>query len=510
MFETLTERLSQALRQVTGRGRISEDNVRDTVRQIRMALLEADVALPVAKAFVERIREQALGEAVAKSLNPGQTFVKIVHDELVSLLGGEQSQIKPRGRPSVLLLVGLQGAGKTTTAGKLARYLSGDRSSVGARSRRDSSNRGKMPLLQEEDRGKTPLLQGDASAAGTLSRHDSSDRGEQPLAQKSQSHSQVLLASTDVYRPAAREQLAKLARELGGGIFESASDDPLVIAQAAFEQAKRGGYRWLIVDTAGRLHVDDDMMAEVRAIHEIVNPCETIFVVDAMIGQDAVNSVSAFNDSLPLTGVILTKTDGDARGGAALSVREMTGLPIKLIGSGEKLDALEAFVPERFASRILGMGDVVGLVEQVEAQVDRDAMERVAGKVKRGRELNLADYREQLVQLASMGGLESLLDKIPGIDPAALNASGFDPRVMRRQIAVIDSMTRRERLNPGMINGSRKRRIATGAGLAVQDVNRLLKQHRQLAKTMKRVAKGGMQRALGAAMRGRGGFGIRK
>jgi len=449
MFDLLTERLTDAMRRVTGRGRITEENVADTVRRIRMALLEADVALPVAKSLVDRVRSRSLGEEVARSLNPGQKFVKIVHDEIVRVLG-EPSPISPRGRPAVVLLVGLQGAGKTTTAGKLAKFLP----------------------------------------------HDSGN--------------DVLLASTDVYRPAAREQLAKLAGDVGVGYVEPPSADPLAIAREAHAEARRRGCRWLILDTAGRLHVDEEMMREVQAIHAAVEPTETLFVVDAMAGQDAVNSARAFHEALPLTGVILTKADGDARGGAALSVREVTGVPIKLVGVGEKLDALEAFVPERFASRILGMGDVVGLVESVQRQVDREAAERVAAKVKRGRELNFEDFREQLQQLRSMGGIEALLDKLPGVRPEALAAGGFDERQLKRQIAIIDSMTPRERRHPAIIDGSRKRRIASGAGVPVQDVNRLLKQHKMLSKTLKRVSKGGgMQRLLGMAARAQGRFGPR-
>ena len=443
MFETLSERLTGALQRVTGRGRITEDNIRDTVRQIRMALLEADVALPVVKRIVERVRQRALGAEVARSLNPGQTFVKIVHDELVIVLGRDQAPLKPKGRPAVLLLVGLQGAGKTTTAGKLAKFLSNG------------------------------------------------------------SPSEVLLVSTDVYRPAAREQLETIARDIGAG-YVRPEGDPRSIAVAALDEARRRGSRWLIVDTAGRLHVDDAMMAEVREIHAAIDPAETLFIVDAMLGQDAVNSAKAFHDALPLTGAILTKADGDARGGAALSVREVTGVPIKLVGTGEKLDALEAFVPERFASRILGMGDVVGLVEQVQRQVDREKAERVAAKVKKGRELDLEDYKDQLEQLLGMGGLASVLEKLPGVKPEMLASSGFDDRQIKRQIAIIQSMTRKERRNPDLIDGSRKRRIAAGSGLTVQDVNRLLKQHKLLAKTMKRVSKGGL-RALSGMMRGRGG-----
>ena len=446
MFDQLTARLTAALQRVTGRGRITEENVRETVRTIRMALLEADVALPVAKALVDRVRDRALGEEVARSLNPGQAFVKIVHDELVAVLGGDMSPIAPHGRPAVIMLVGLQGAGKTTTAAKLARSL--------------------------------------------LEQHGGA----------------VLLASTDVYRPAARAQLAKLAGDIGAGYFDSEESSPAAIAEQALEAAKRGGQRWLILDTAGRQHVDAEMMAEARTLHALVNPGETLFVVDSMAGQDAVNSARAFHEALPLTGVILTKTDGDARGGVALSVREVTGLPIKLVGTGEKVDALEPFVPARFASRILGMGDVVGLVEQVQKNLDREEMERVATKVKQGREISLADYRDQLRQIVNLGGFEQLLDKIPGVKPDQLAAAqaNLDPKMFRRQIAIIDSMTPRERRFPALIDGSRKRRIAAGAGLPVQDVSRLLKQHKNLAKTMKQLAKaGGMQRLLGA-MRGGG------
>ena len=444
MFDQLTARLTEAIQRVTGRGRITEENVKDTVRTIRMALLEADVALPIAKALVDRVRDRALGEEVARSLNPGQAFVKIVHDELLAVLGGDASPLNPRGSPAVVMLVGLQGAGKTTTAAKLARHL---------------------------------------TARGGA----------------------VLLASTDVYRPAARDQLATLATELGVGFFKSASNAPDEIAREALAAAKRGGQRWLILDTAGRLHVDADMMSEAQSLHALVEPSETLFVVDSMAGQDAVNSARAFHEALPLTGVILTKTDGDARGGVALSVREVTGLPIKLVGTGEKIDALEPFVPSRFASRILGMGDVVGLVEQVQKTVDREEMEKLAGKVKQGKGISLEDYREQLKQMVNMGGLEQLLDKLPGIAPEQLAAANFDPKVFRRQIGIIDSMTPRERRNPDLIDGSRKRRIAAGAGLPIQDVSRLLKQHKQLTKTMKQLSKGGgMQRLMGALRKGGG------
>ncbi len=443
MFDQLTSRLTEAIQRVTGRGRITEENVRDTVRTIRMALLEADVALPVAKALVERVRDRALGEEVARSLNPGQAFVKIVHDELVAVLGGNASPFDPKGHPAVVMLVGLQGAGKTTTAAKLARLLMQTRGGA------------------------------------------------------------VLLASTDVYRPAARDQLATLAGEIGAGFHKSTSQSPAEIAREALEAARRGGQRWLIVDTAGRLHIDAEMMNEAREVNALVAPSETLFAVDSMAGQDAVNSARAFHEALPLTGVILTKADGDARGGVALSVREVTGLPIKLVGTGEKVDALEPFVPARFASRILGMGDVVGLVEQVQKAVDREEMERLAGKVKQGRGLTLEDYREQLRQLANMGGVEQLLDKLPGVTPEQLAAARFDPKLFRRQIGIIDSMTPKERRHPDVIDGSRKRRIAAGAGLPIQEVSRLLKQHKQLSKTMKQLSKGGgMQRLLGAMRKG--------
>ena len=391
-------------------------------------------------------RSRALGEEVTRSLNPGQAFVKIVHDELVAVLGGDMSPLAPRGQPAVIMLVGLQGAGKTTTAAKLARQLTADRGGA------------------------------------------------------------VLLVSTDVYRPAAREQLARLASDLGVGFFHSTSDTPAKIAAEALAAAQRGGQRWLILDTAGRLHVDAEMMAEARELHALVGPSETLFVVDSMAGQDAVNSARAFHEALPLTGVILTKTDGDARGGVALSVRDVTGLPIKLVGTGEKVDALEAFVPTRFASRILGMGDVVGLVEQVQQRVNREEMERVAGKIKEGKRLTLDDYREQLRQVVNMGGIGQLLDKLPGVTQEQLAAASakIDPKQFRRQIGIIDSMTPAERRQPSLIDGSRKRRIAAGAGLPVQEVSRLLKQHEQLTKTMKQLSKrGGIQRLMGA-MRGGG------
>jgi signal recognition particle subunit SRP54 len=438
MFENLSDRLSRAGAALRGRGRISEDNIRDALRQVRMALLEADVALPVVKDFIERVRGRALGVEVSRSLTPGQAFIKIMHDELVAVMGATSESLDLRAQPpAVVLLAGLQGAGKTTTAAKLARRL------------------------RERDGRK------------------------------------VMLASADVYRPAAILQLQRLASEVGAQFFASeAREDPVEIAQRAVAAAKRGLQDVLIIDTAGRLHVDEAMMEEARRIQAAVAPVETLFVVDSMAGQDAVNAARAFGAALKLTGVILTKTDGDARGGVALSVRQVTGTPIKFLGAGEKTDALEAFHPDRLASRILGMGDVLSLVEEVQDKVDRKDAEKLARKLAKGKGFSLEDLRDQIRQMEQMGGLAGLMDKLPGGGPAA----AVDPRVpereMRRQAAVIDSMTRRERRFPKLIDGSRKRRIASGAGVQVQDVNRLLKQYTQMQKMMKQVSKGGMAKMM--------------
>jgi signal recognition particle subunit SRP54 len=444
MFKTLTQRLSQALQRVRGKGRITEANVMDVAREIRVALLEADVALSVAKSLIERVRKRALGKEVEQSINPGQAFIKIVHDEIVDVLGGENAPIKKRDWLTIVMVVGLQGAGKTTTTAKLARHLS-------------------------------------ASA------------------------NEVLLASMDVYRPAAQDQLKTLSQDIGVHFLESNESDPAALASAALKEAELLGSRWLFVDTAGRMHVDEAMMSEIKVLQEILNPAEIFYVVDAMAGQDAVNSVKAFDRILPLTGVVITKTDGDARGGVTLSIRESTGLPIKFIGTGEKLDALETFVPNRMASRILGMGDVVGLVEDVERQVDENAVKNVAGKLKRGRTLNLEDFKSQLTQVHSLGGIESLLDKIPGLPSIDKNIGGLDKDSLRRQIGIINSMTPMERRKPDLINGSRKRRIASGAGLPIQEVSRLLKQYRQFSKMMKRVSKGGIKSLLGGLQAGSAG-----
>jgi len=444
MFENLTDRLSRAGNALKGRGRITEENIRDTLRQVRMALLEADVALPVVKDFIERTRVRALGAEVAKSLTPGQAFIKIIHDELVNTMGSANEALNLRAQPpAIVLLAGLQGAGKTTTAAKLARRLA------------------------ERDGRK------------------------------------VMLASVDVYRPAAILQLERLAGEVGAVFCPSdAGEDPVEIARRAVESARRELCDVLIIDTAGRLHVDDGMMEEARRIHAAVNPVETLFVVDSMAGQDAVNAARAFGDALALTGVILTKTDGDARGGVALSVRHVTGKPIKFIGAGEKTDALEPFHPERLASRILGMGDVVSLVEEVQHKVDQEQADRLARKLSKGQGFSLQDLRDQIRQMQDMGGLAGLLDKLPGNAMPAKVDSRMGEREMRRQAAVIDSMTPKERRFPAIIDGSRKRRIAQGAGVQVQEVNRLLKQHTQMQKMMKKFSKGGMAKMM-RAMKGR-------
>jgi signal recognition particle subunit SRP54 len=443
MFEGLSERLTRATAGLRSRGRLTDDNIRETLRQVRMALLEADVALPVVREFIARIRERAVGTEINRSLTPGQALVKIIHEELVQVMGAQNEALDLRSQPpAIVLLAGLQGAGKTTTAAKLAR------------------------LLSEREKRK------------------------------------VLLASVDVHRPAAILQLQQLAAQVGAGFEPSAAnEDPVAIARRAIDTARKRGYDVLILDTAGRLHVDDAMMDEVRRVHAAATPVETLFVVDSMAGQDAVNAARAFDAALPLTGVILTKTDGDARGGVALSVRHVTGKPIKFLGAGEKVDALEPFHPERVASRILGMGDVVTLVEEVERKVDREKADRMARKLMSGKGFDLSDLRDQLAQMQQLGGLGTLLDKLPVAAPQAVDAA-LGERQVRLQIAIIDSMTPRERRFPRIIDGSRKRRIAAGSGVQVQDVNRLIKQHHQMQKMMKKMGKGGMGRML-RAMRGR-------
>jgi signal recognition particle subunit SRP54 len=447
MFDQLSERLSSALRALSGRGRLTEDNVADTVRQVRLALLEADVALEVVKTFTEAVKARALGVEITKSLTPGQAFIKVVHEELTRLMGEPSTGLNLRAqRPVVVMLAGLQGAGKTTTAGKLARWLI------------------------EKERKK------------------------------------VLLVSTDVYRPAAILQLQTLAAQVGAGFAAaSASEAPLAIAKRALLEASLQAYDVLLLDTAGRLHVDAEMMDEVRLLEAEIHPHERLFVVDSMAGQDAVNAAKAFNDALSLTGIVLTKADGDARGGAALSVRQVTGKPILFIGTGEKSEALELFQPERIASRILGMGDVLSLVEQVQSQVDRETSEKLAKKISSGKTFDLSDLRDQLTQLQRMGGMAALLDKLPAqLQANAAKAAGaVNPQAIKRQIGIIDSMTPRERRRPDVIDGSRKRRIAVGAGVPLPEVNRLLKQFDHMQKTMKKMAKGGMLKNMMRGMAGR-------
>lgn len=440
MFDSLSERLRGSVQALTGKGRITEKNVSDTLREVRLALLEADVALPVVKTFIEQVREQSLGEKVMTSLTPGQALIKIIHEALVETLGGETQPLNFRAQPPVvILLAGLQGAGKTTTAAKLARRL-----------------------IETEKK-------------------------------------KVSLVSVDIHRPAAMLQLERLAAEVGASYIQATADTPAPeIAKAALVTAKRDFADVLIVDTAGRLHVDADMMSEVAAVHAIASPHETLFVIDSMAGQDAVNAARAFAETLPLSGVILTKTDGDARGGAALSVRQITGQPIRFAGTGEKIDALEVFHPERMASRILGMGDVLSLVEEVEAKVDQKKANKLAGKLRKGRGFDLGDLRDQFEQMLNMGGIGALMEKMPlpgNVNPAALKGQA-DDKQLKRQIALINAMTPGERRFPKTINGSRKKRIATGSGLQVQDVNRLLKQHLQMEKMMKRFSKGGMKKML--------------
>ena len=440
MFDNLSSRLSEAARSLGGKGRITESNIKDTLRQVRLALLEADVALPVVKSFIERIRERAVGEQVSSSLTPGQELVKIIHAELVRILGDEHAPIDLKAQPPVVvLLAGLQGAGKTTTAAKLAKRLI------------------------------------------------DSDR------------KRVMLVSVDVYRPAAILQLEMLAGEVGALHCPSSIDDrPVDIVDRALDEARRSHADVLIIDTAGRLHVDDDMMQEVVAVHAKSGARETLFVVDSMAGQDAVNAATAFDQSLPLTGVVLTKADGDAKGGVALSVRETTGKPIRFLGVGEKVDALEAFHPDRMASRILGMGDVLSLVEEIEGKVSKDKAEKLARKIKKGRGFDLSDLKDQLEQMMNMGGMAAMLDKLPipgNVNPATLK-DGVDEQKLKRQVAIINSMTPGERRFPKTINGSRKRRIATGSGLQVQDVNRLLKQFTHMEKMMRKMSRGGMKKMM--------------
>ena len=453
MFQSLTDRLSHSLRSVTGKARLTEDNIQDTLREVRMALLEADVALPVVKDFVEAVKQRALGQEVLKSLSPGQAFLKIVQTELESVMGSANEGLNLSTQPpAIILMAGLQGAGKTTSVAKLAK------------------------LLKERDK------------------------------------KSVTVVSADVYRPAAIKQLETLAAEVGADFFPSdISQKPLEIARAAIEHARIQFSDVLIIDTAGRLAIDEDMMAEIAELHREVKPIETLFVVDAMTGQDAANTARTFGEVLPLTGVILTKVDADTRGGAALSVRSVTGKPIKFLGVGEKTAALDPFHPDRIASRILGMGDVLSLIEEAEQKVDKDKAERLARKVRKGKKFDLEDFRDQLQQMNNMGGITGMLDKLPGMgNMAQMAQQNLDMKMFARMEAMINSMTPRERRNPELIVGSRKRRITRGSGTQVQDLNRLLKQHKQMQKMMKKMKGGGMEkmmRGLGGMMPPGGGAG---
>lgn len=452
MFENLTDRLSVTFKKVTGQARLTEDNIKDALRDVRMALLEADVALTVVKDFVEAVKVKALGQDVMTSLNPGQAFIKLVQDELIHTMGDVSQGLKLNTQPpAVVLMAGLQGAGKTTTVGKLAKFL------------------------------------------------------------KETEKKSVMVVSADVYRPAAIEQLRTLANEVGVLFFPSdISQKPVDIATAAIREAKIKFCDVVLVDTAGRLAIDDAMMAEIKALHAAINPIETLFVVDAMTGQDAANTAKAFNDTLPLTGVVLTKADADSRGGAALSVRAITGKPIKFIGMGEKSAALELFHPDRIASRILGMGDVLSLIEEAEQKLDKKKAEKLAQKLKKGKGFDLEDFRDQLQQMKNMGGISSMLDKMPGMSGLSQAAQQqVDGKMFVQMEALINSMTPAERRNPDLLNGSRKRRITQGSGTQLQDLNRLIKQHKQMQKMMKKLTqKGGMQNMMRGmqGMMGQGGM----
>jgi signal recognition particle subunit SRP54 len=435
MFDNLTDKLSITLKKLKGQGRLTEDNIKDALSEVRVALLEADVSLPVVTDFIERVKEGALGQDVQSSLTPGQAMIKLVQSELVKVMGVANESLNLNAvPPAVILMAGLQGAGKTTTVAKLGRWL------------------------QENQKKKVGVV------------------------------------SADVYRPAAIKQLQVLAKEVGLEFFDSdLTQNPVDIAMNAIDAAKRKFLDVIIIDTAGRLHVDDEMMGEIKALHAAINPVETLFVVDSMTGQDAAITAKAFNDALPLTGVILTKADGDARGGAALSIRHVTGKPIKFIGVGEKTDALEPFHPDRIASRILGMGDMLSLIEEIEQKVDKEKAEKFARKMQKGKAFDLDDFREQLQQMQSMGGVTSMLDKLPGMNSVPQEMKDkVNDKELSRQIAVIGSMTMQERRYPDLIKGNRKKRIAAGCGQQLQDVNRILKQFMMMQKMMKKFKAGNM------------------
>lgn len=438
MFDNLTSRLSGVIKTLRGEARLTESNIQEALREVRMALLEADVALPVVKEFIARVREKAVGQEVIGSLSPGQALVGVVHHELIALMGGQKADINlATVPPAVILMAGLQGAGKTTSSGKLAKWL------------------------------------------------------------MEQKKKKVLLVSCDIYRPAAIQQLELLAKQTNADFFPvQAGQQPKEIAVAALDFARRHFHDVMIVDTAGRLAIDEAMMEEIRELETLLNPIETLFVVDAMQGQDAVNTAKAFAKALPLTGVILTKLDGDARGGAALSVLQVTGKPIKFAGVGEKLTGLEAFHPDRMASRILGMGDVLGLIEEAQRGVDQHEAEKLAKKIKSGKNFDLNDFKMQFQQMRNMGGMSAMMDKLPAQLTQAAQKVKIDDKVMGRTEGIINAMTPQERVKPEILKASRKRRIATGAGVTVQEVNRLLAQFEQTQKMMKMMNKGGMAKMM--------------
>lgn len=439
MFENLSDRLRQTMRSLRGQARLTESNIQDALREVRMALLEADVALPVVREFINQVKERAVGREVIDSLNPGQVFIKVVHEELIKIMGESNESLNLRVQPpAIILMAGLQGAGKTTSVGKLARFL------------------------------------------------------------KEREKKKVAVVSADVYRPAAIEQLKTVAGQVGAEFIPStASEKPQDIARKAVESAKLMNADVLIVDTAGRLHIDDELMGEIKEVHAVLDPVETLFVVDSMTGQDAANTAKAFNDALPLTGVILTKIDGDARGGAALSIRHITQKPIKFLGVGEKLEALEPFHPDRLASRILDMGDVLSLVEEMESKVDREEAERITNKFKKGEGLDLNDFKAQMEQMLDMGGINTLLTKLPGMGDIAEKAKGkVDDKIFVQKIAMINSMTPAERADHKLIKAPRRKRIADGAGVNIQEVHKLLKEFDQMQRMMKQFKGGGVRKMM--------------
>lgn len=449
MFEQLGDRLQHTFKKLRGQARLTEENISEAMREVRLALLEADVSLPVVKSFIAKVKEKAVGTDVSKHLNPGQMVIKIVQDELITLMGEANDALNlAQTPPAVILMAGLQGAGKTTTVAKLAN------------------------LLKQREKKK------------------------------------VMVTSADIYRPAAIDQLQTLAESINVDFHPSAADQsPVSIVEGAIKAAKNAVVDVLIIDTAGRLHVDDQLMDEIKQVHKAANPVETLFVVDSMTGQDAVNSAKAFDQALPLTGVVLTKIDGDARGGAALSIREVTGKPIKFLGTGEKIDGIEAFHPDRIASRILGMGDVMTLIEEAEQKVDKQKAEKLVKKLKKGRGFDLEDYRDQVMQMNQMGGIESLMGKLPGMGNMKLPTGALGGMMgdMNKSVAIIDSMTPKERQFPNLIKGSRKKRIAMGSGTQIQDVNKTLKQFMQMQKMMKKMGNKGKMAQMMRNMPGMGG-----